>query len=114
MLKTKPRMLICSSPSHYSGPAISEKEFRQVLASIMSEALICFDEAYVEVVESSNRFSDLVILKDSGKPFIVLRTFSKAYGLAGVRVGFGIMTEPALITSLMKTRTPIGVSAMAA
>jgi len=80
----------------------------------MSEALICFDEAYVEVVESSNRFSDLVILKDSGKPFIVLRTFSKAYGLAGVRVGFGIMTEPALITSLMKTRTPIGVSAMAA
>lgn len=113
-LKSRPRVLIFSSPSNPAGPVISEQEFREVLCAADPETLICFDKAYVEFIEPAKRFDALAILTASGKPGIVLRTFSKAYGLAGARVGNGISTEPILIKALMKTRNPFGVNAFAA
>ncbi|HEY9040088.1 MAG TPA: aminotransferase class I/II-fold pyridoxal phosphate-dependent enzyme [Roseovarius sp.] len=113
-LRSRPRVLIFSSPSNPAGPAITQEEFRTVLADADPETLICFDEAYVEFIEASNRFDALGLLAASGLPYIVLRTFSKAYGLAGARVGYGIASDPLLIKALMKTRNPFGVNAMAA
>ncbi|GAW35825.1 histidinol-phosphate aminotransferase 2 [Roseovarius sp. A-2] len=113
-LRSKPRVLIFSSPSNPAGPAISETEFRQVIADTDPATLICFDEAYAEFIESSKRFNALQILDDAGKPSIILRTFSKAYGLAGARVGYGIASDPQLVAAFMKTRNPFGVNAMAA
>ncbi|MDO6479228.1 aminotransferase class I/II-fold pyridoxal phosphate-dependent enzyme [Shimia thalassica] len=113
-LREKPRVLIFSSPSNPAGPVITEAEFRQVISAADPETLICFDEAYVEFVEEDNRFDALAILAETGKPSIVLRTFSKAYGLAGARVGYGIASDPLLIKALMKTRNPFGVNALAA
>ncbi len=113
-LRSKPRLLIFSSPSNPAGPAITEQEFRTVLAQTDPETLICFDEAYVEFIDASKRFDALGLLAASGRPYIVLRTFSKAYGLAGARVGYGIASDPLLVKALMKTRNPFGVNAMAA
>lgn len=109
-----PRVLIFSSPSNPAGPAMSQDAFRAILAQAGPETLICFDEAYVEFIDPAQRFDALGLLQASGKPFIVLRTFSKAYGLAGARVGFGIAGSPVLTKALMKTRNPFGVNAMAA
>lgn len=81
-LQGKPRVLIFSSPSNPAGPAISEQQFRRILTAADPETLICFDEAYVEFVAPGQRFDALAVLAESGKPAIVLRTFSKAYGLA--------------------------------
>jgi histidinol-phosphate aminotransferase len=113
-LVTKPRVLIFSSPSNPAGPAISEVEFRQAIADTDPTTLICFDEAYVEFIEQSKRFNALEILDEVGHPSIILRTFSKAYGLAGARIGYGIASNPELINALMKTRNPFGVNAVAA
>lgn len=112
-LKSKPRVLIFSSPSNPAGPVITESEFRSVLAAADPSTLICFDEAYVEFIAPDQRFDALAILTETGNPALVLRTFSKAFGLAGVRVGYGIATSPELITALMKTRNPFGVNALA-
>ncbi|WP_323777950.1 aminotransferase class I/II-fold pyridoxal phosphate-dependent enzyme [Leisingera sp.] len=113
-LQAKPRVLVFSSPSNPAGPAITEMEFRQVVAATDPATLICFDEAYVEFIEPRKRFDALAILAEAQKPFIVLRTFSKAYGLAGARVGYGITSDARNIKALMKTRNPFGVNAMAA
>ena len=113
-LRTKPRVLMFSSPSNPAGPAITEMEFRQVIDATDPATLICFDEAYVEFIEQSKRFDALQILAETGQPYIVLRTFSKAFGLAGARVGYGIAGDAQIIKALMKTRNPFGVNAMAA
>ncbi|WP_113911520.1 aminotransferase class I/II-fold pyridoxal phosphate-dependent enzyme [Roseovarius dicentrarchi] len=113
-LRSAPRILIFSSPSNPAGPAITEAEFRTILDHSDRQTLICFDEAYVEFIEASERFDALGLLAATNLPYIVLRTFSKAYGLAGARAGYGIASDPAMIRALMKTRNPFGVNAMAA
>ncbi|MCB1526700.1 MAG: aminotransferase class I/II-fold pyridoxal phosphate-dependent enzyme [Hyphomicrobiaceae bacterium] len=113
-LRTKPRILIFSSPSNPAGPAISEREFRKIVAETDPATLLCFDEAYVEFMDEGKRFNALAILAEAKITSIVLRTFSKAYGLAGARLGYGIASDPLLIKALMKTRNPFGVNALAA
>ena len=112
-LKLKPRVLIFSSPSNPAGPAISEQDFRTILAVADPSSLICFDEAYVEFIAPDQQFDALAILAEAGHPGLILRTFSKAFGLAGVRVGYGVSTDAQLITAMMKTRNPFGVNALA-
>lgn len=113
-LSPAPRVLIFSSPSNPAGPAITEAHFKTIIDACDPATLICFDEAYVEFIEASLQFDALALLKASQKPFLILRTFSKAYGLAGARVGYGIAGDAKLIQALMKTRNPFGVNAMAA
>ncbi|TDL78446.1 aminotransferase class I/II-fold pyridoxal phosphate-dependent enzyme [Palleronia sediminis] len=113
-LRNAPRVLIFSSPSNPAGPVIGKDAFRAIVNAADPATLICFDEAYVEFIEPRLRFDALEILGASGKPHIVLRTFSKAYGLAGARVGYGITSTAEMTKALMKTRNPFGVNAMAA
>lgn len=112
-MKVPTRVLIISSPSNPVGPVLSEAEFRALLAVTPANTLIALDEAYLEYVDPAIRFDALAILAECPQPWIVLRTFSKAYGLAGIRVGFGITSDSALTQALMKTRNPFGVNALA-
>ena len=108
-----PRILIFSAPSNPAGPTLSEADFRKLVAAVPDKTLIALDEAYIEYVSPSARFDALSILSGCDKPWIVLRTFSKAYGLAGMRIGYGIGSDPVLIGAAMKTRNPFGVNALA-
>ncbi|MEY8800336.1 aminotransferase class I/II-fold pyridoxal phosphate-dependent enzyme [Leisingera sp. XS_AS12] len=112
-LTRKPRVLIFSSPSNPAGPAISAAEFDQVVAALPPETLFVFDEAYVEFLSPEQRFEAPARLGATGHPWISLRTFSKAYGLAGLRVGYGLCSHPEFTAALMKTRNPFAVNAMA-
>lgn len=107
------RVLILSSPSNPAGPAIVADELRDLLATTPGETLVIFDEAYLEYVAPEARFDALPLLAGAGRPWITLRTFSKAYGLAGLRVGYGISADPDLIRAVMKSRNPFGVNALA-
>lgn len=107
------RILIFASPSNPTGPAITETDFRAVIDVTPQDTLIAFDEAYIEYVQKSAQFDALAILAECKQPWIVLRTCSKAYGLAGIRVGYGIASDERLINALMKTRNPFGVNALA-
>lgn len=97
-------VFICS-PNNPTGNITAEKELRRLLDSV--ECLVFVDEAYVEFADS-----DIVSLVGEYDNLVVGRTFSKAFGLAGLRLGYGIM--PAwLKVEYMKAVTPFNVSAPA-
>lgn len=108
------RVLIFSTPSNPAGPALQESELRRLLAAVPQGTLVVYDEAYTEYLPPELRFDVAGILDESGLDWIILRTFSKAWGLAGARVGFGIASHVDLIGAIMKVRTPFAVNAFAA
>lgn len=109
----KTRVLIFSSPSNPAGPAITRDEFARLIAGVPGHVLVVFDEAYREYLASGAVFDARSMMRDAGLRWISLRTFSKAYGLAGARIGYGICSDPALTRALRKTRNPFAVNALA-
>ncbi len=107
------RVLIISSPSNPVGPAISSDDFARLVAATPSGTLIVFDEAYFEYLEEDLRFDAPAMLAESGRPWISLRTFSKAFGLAGARVGYGLAHDPHLVAAMAKVRNPFAVNLVA-
>mgnify|MGYP000756041504 FL=1 len=79
------------------------------MAKVPDHVLVCFDEAYREF--SDNPPDTLKFVRE-GRNVIVLRTFSKAYGLAGLRVGYGIAPEP-VANMLHKARAPFNLHVLA-
>ena len=107
------RVLIFSSPSNPAGPAITKADFTRLIADTPTDTLIVFDEAYVEYLDPEARFEPLSLLAASGLAWISLRTFSKAHGLAGARVGYGIAHDAGLVAAMSKARNPFAVNAVA-
>ncbi|RZN40366.1 MAG: histidinol-phosphate transaminase [Methanophagales archaeon ANME-1-THS] len=100
------RMIFLSSPNNPTGNCIAEKEVREI-AEAMPEAMVAIDEAYVEFADSS-----LVNLVREYENVVVLRTFSKAFGLAGLRVGYAIIPEW-LAGMYKKVAIPFSVNSVA-
>lgn len=113
-LSDKPRVLMFSSPSNPAGVSISERGFDEILEALSPETLFVFDEAYAEFVDPNVGFDALGKLEKSGLPWISLRTFSKAYGLAGARIGYALCSDRSISDTLQKIRPPFGVNALAA
>ncbi|MDO5603665.1 MAG: aminotransferase class I/II-fold pyridoxal phosphate-dependent enzyme [Paracoccus sp. (in: a-proteobacteria)] len=107
------RVLMFSSPSNPAGPAITRAQLEQLLGAVPAATLVVFDEAYREYLSGAFAFDALAVLAASGRAWISLRTFSKAYGLAGARVGYGLCSHPAMALALRKTRNPFAVNALA-
>jgi len=107
------RILIFSSPSNPAGPAVPQADFARLLAAVPQGALVVFDEAYREYLSDDLAFDALAMLRDAGHPWVSLRTLSKAYGLAGARVGYGICSDADLVRALRKTRNPFAINALA-
>jgi histidinol-phosphate aminotransferase len=113
-LTPRTRMVMFSSPSNPLGTAISAEDLRRLLAALEPHTLLIFDEAYFEYASASPGYPDyLGILQASGAAWILLRTFSKAYGLAGLRVGYAIACDESLIRIIDRARTPFNVNRMA-
>lgn len=107
------RILIFSSPSNPAGPAVSQPDLFRLLEAVPDGTLIVFDEAYREYLSAEAVFNALAVLHTTERPWISLRTLSKAYGLAGARVGYGICSDGGLARALRKTRNPFAVNALA-
>lgn len=103
------RAIFICNPNNPSGTVRTEKELRAFVEGIPKHILLIFDEAYFEFTQE--RFSGLAFLKGD-RPVIVLRTFSKAYGLAGVRLGYAL-SEPILIAAMNRVREPFNVNSIA-
>lgn len=95
-LAETPRIAFITNPHNPSGVLLSEAEVRQICDAASKETLVVLDEAYIHYSETDG----LMKLLPEYDNLIVLRTFSKAYGLAGLRVGFGIAANKDLITPL--------------
>lgn len=88
----KTRIIWFCSPNNPTGPIIKEKELMSALDRIPEDVMIIMDEAYYEYV-TDPEYPQTIPLLDKYKNMIILRTFSKAYGLAGLRLGYGMASE---------------------
>jgi histidinol-phosphate aminotransferase len=108
------RMVMFSAPSNPLGTTITGDDLKRLLHQMADDTLLVFDEAYFEyaaVEESYPGF--LAILERSNRTWILLRTFSKAYGLAGLRIGYAIASDASLIDVIDRARTPFNVNRFA-
>ncbi|MFD8589183.1 histidinol-phosphate transaminase [Streptomyces sp. NPDC059637] len=105
------RLVFVCNPNNPTGTAVHREELERFLDRVPSDVLVVLDEAYREFVRDPQVPDGVELYRD--RPNVaVLRTFSKAYGLAGLRVGFAIAHEP-VAAALRKTAVPFGVSQMA-
>ncbi|SPL94215.1 Biosynthetic Aromatic amino acid aminotransferase alpha @ Aspartate aminotransferase [[Actinomadura] parvosata subsp. kistnae] len=105
------RMVFVCNPNNPTGTAIRRAELEAFLARVPEDVLVVLDEAYREYVRDEDVPDGLTLYRD--RPNVaVLRTFSKAYGLAGLRVGYLIAPEP-VATAVRKTIIPFAVNHLA-
>ncbi|MDJ1131724.1 histidinol-phosphate transaminase [Streptomyces iconiensis] len=105
------RLIFVCNPNNPTGVAIPREELERFLDRVPADVLVVLDEAYREFVRDERVADGIDIYRD--RPNVcVLRTFSKAYGLAGLRVGFAVAHEP-VAAALRKTAVPFGVSQLA-
>lgn len=107
----KTRIIFVCTPNNPTGQAVRHDELVAFLDAVPSHILVVLDEAYTEFVRDPD-VPDGIELFRTYPNVAVLRTFSKAYGLAGLRVGFGIAHDN-LAEAFRKTATPFGVSIIA-
>lgn len=105
-------VMLCS-PNNPTGPALGEGAVREFLDQVPPQVVVILDEAYIEFVTSPEAVDGLKLLADYPN-LVVSRTFSKAYQLAGLRVGWIAGVDPELIGAIRKVSTPFGVNVAAA
>lgn len=110
-LSTPAKMVIFSNPSNPVGCMLDKQGFARIIAAAPEACVLVVDEAYFEYCQHDPDYPDsLQVLAAQSRPWIVLRTFSKAYGLAGLRVGYGLASHPELVNLLNRVRTPFNIN----
>jgi histidinol-phosphate aminotransferase len=105
------RILFLANPNNPTGTSIGTEAFRSLLERVPERVIVVSDEAYVDYVRRPD-FPDSCAELPGRPTLVVLRTFSKIYGLAGLRVGFAV-GDPEMIGLLEKARHPFNVSSLA-
>ena len=105
------RAVFVANPNNPTGTVASKPEVFRFIQAIPPHVLIVMDEAYIEFLDDPTDL--LPLIRESKFPnLILMRTFSKIYGLAGLRLGYGI-GHPELVAALEKIRQPFNINAMA-
>ena len=106
------RMIIVCTPNNPTGPVVTLAGFDAFLARVPADVLIVLDEAYAEFVTDPDAVDGARVLAAGHPNVVVLRTFSKAYGLAGLRVGYAV-GDPRVLAGARSTGIPLSVTAAA-
>jgi len=107
----KTRIVFLCNPNNPTGTIYDRKAFERFMAEVPDHVLVVVDEAYYEYV-TSDAYPDALEWFDGVRPVGVLRTFSKIYSLAGLRVGYGVF-PPAMVAAINKLREPFNVNTVA-
>jgi len=107
-LRPSTRMVFLANPNNPTGTIFFKSEWEDFLSAVSENTIIVMDEAYAEFV-GDPRYPDSLAALREGRPIIILRTFSKAYGLAGLRVGYAL-TLPELADMMDRVRAPFNVN----
>lgn len=105
------RLLCICSPNNPTGTYLSKSVLHHLLDVLPKHILVLFDAAYSQYATAADYTNGLEFVR-AGYPIVVLQTFSKIYGLAGLRVGFGAAPEP-IIQHILKVKEPFNVNALA-
>jgi histidinol-phosphate aminotransferase len=107
----KTRVIYLANPNNPTGTAFSGNAFEEFLAKVPAGVLVVLDEAYIHYAVSVG-LRDSVSAYQKRKNMLILRTFSKVYGLAGMRIGYA-MGASGLISAMNKLKTPFNTSGVA-
>ena len=107
----KTRIIFIANPNNPTGTMVKKDEFEWFIDKVPEDILVLVDEAYFEYVDDKEYPNSLEYL-DSGKSIITVRTFSKIYGLAGLRLGYGIAHED-IISNMQRVRHPFNSNSLA-
>src|ERR1700751_5417161 len=105
----KTRLIFIPNPNNPTGALISQRAIDSFMSRVSENIVVVFDEAYFEFLDDP---PDTLRYVREGRNIVVLRTFSKIHGLAGLRIGYGVATAD-LIEVLHKTRQPFNVNSIA-
>jgi len=110
-VNARTRIIFIGNPDNPAGTYISQRQVEDFLRGVPKSTLVFFDEAYFEYVQAKD-YPDTIALMDKYPNVMTTRTFSKIYGLAGLRIGYGIANR-AIIDILNRLREPFNVNSMA-
>ncbi len=105
------RLLFVCNPNNPTGTVVSKSDFNNFMEQLPDHVIVVVDEAYIEFARTANCLKT-GRPEDMNRPLVTLRTFSKAYGLAGLRVGYGVMPKE-LAGILHRVRQPFNVNLLA-
>ena len=104
------KLVFIANPDNPTGTYVTAKELEAFLADLPPEVIVVLDEAYYEFVDAADYPRSLSYVDQAS--VLVTRSFSKAYGLAGLRIGYGI-SQPSIIRALEAVREPFNVNRLA-
>ncbi len=107
----KTRIIFLNNPVNPTGTVITKRDFTAFLDDIPEHVAVVLDEAYIEFVKDPE-CADGIGYAAGTRPVAVLRTFSKAYGLAGIRIGYGVM-PPEMAELAHRVRQPFNANSLA-
>ncbi|NCD33243.1 MAG: histidinol-phosphate transaminase [Spartobacteria bacterium] len=105
------RILCICNPNNPTGTIVSQEEVQDFMDAVPDHVAVIFDEAYIELMDEKDRIDVLPYVLTRPHTYL-LRTFSKAYGLAGLRVGYGIGREED-IALFNRVRAPFNINSLA-
>ncbi|MBO8141572.1 MAG: histidinol-phosphate transaminase [Firmicutes bacterium] len=106
------KIVFLCNPHNPTGTVVSRDEVERFLEQVPPHVLVVLDEAYAEYVEDPGAANGMAWVEQSDRSVVVVRTFSKIYGLAGLRVGYAA-ASPNIIETLSRVQEPFQVNALA-
>ncbi|HET7826835.1 MAG TPA: histidinol-phosphate transaminase [Anaeromyxobacter sp.] len=111
LLSRRTKVIFLANPDNPTGTWFTEAELLPFLDAVPKDTLVVLDEAYVEFVDAPG-YQDSLTLRKKYANLVVLRTYSKIYGLAGLRLGYGL-ARPEVVEYLDRVRAPFNVNHVA-
>ncbi len=108
------RLIFIDNPNNPTGTFLSSQQLEKFFTQIPESVIVVLDQAYVDYLarDEQGDVSSFIALQSGRCPVVLLRTFSKAYGISGLRVGFGLMTKT-IADCLHKVRQPFNINSLA-
>ncbi len=106
------KVIFIANPNNPTGTYVHAREVERFLKRVPNRVVVCFDEAYFDFVDAKDFPDILKLVRDGYENVLLFRTFSKAYGLAGLRIGYACASKK-MISYLHKIRQPFNVNMVA-
>lgn len=109
----KTKLVFCATVNNPTGGLIAPEALSRLAQETPASILLAVDDAYFEYARHSGGYDALDILRDRDGPWLLMRTFSKAYALAGLRVGYGFFNDPAMVDAYINLKPMFNVTSVA-
>ena len=112
-IRTDTKVVYCATPNNPTGAMLDRAALDRLVTGVPASVLLVIDEAYFEFARHAGGPDALEAVARRTGPWAILRTLSKAYGLAGLRVGYGLCADPAIAGAIARVRGTFSVNAIA-